>query len=217
MSVLKTKPVSDPAIERFLHFCHKRRYPKNYDILKPGDMADRLYYIVDGSISISMKDPEDREIILAYLNKGDFIGEIGVFYGPNTRQVTVRTRADCTLAEITYPRFHNILRGELAQHATDLLLALGSQLAGRLLQTSRKVGHLAFLDVTGRIAKTLIDLCKEPDAMTHPQGMQIRITRQEIGRIVGCSREMAGRVLKELEQEGLISARGKTIVVYGTR
>ena len=53
--------------------------------------------------------------------------------------------------------------------------------------------------------------------MTHPDGMQIRITRQEIGRIVGCSREMAGRVLKDLELEGLITAKGKTIVVYGTR
>jgi CRP/FNR family cyclic AMP-dependent transcriptional regulator len=53
--------------------------------------------------------------------------------------------------------------------------------------------------------------------MTHPDGMQIRITRQEIGRIVGCSREMAGRVLKNLEEQGLISVKGKTIVVHGTR
>jgi CRP/FNR family cyclic AMP-dependent transcriptional regulator len=53
--------------------------------------------------------------------------------------------------------------------------------------------------------------------MTHPEGMQIRITRQEIAKIVGCSREMAGRVLKELQQQSLISAHGKTIVVYGTR
>jgi CRP/FNR family cyclic AMP-dependent transcriptional regulator len=53
--------------------------------------------------------------------------------------------------------------------------------------------------------------------MTHPDGMQIKITRQEIGRIVNCSREMAGRVLKELEDQGLIEVHGKTIVIYGTR
>jgi CRP/FNR family cyclic AMP-dependent transcriptional regulator len=47
--------------------------------------------------------------------------------------------------------------------------------------------------------------------------MQIRITRQELGRIVGCSREMAGRVLKTLEEQGLISVKGKTIVVFGAR
>jgi len=53
--------------------------------------------------------------------------------------------------------------------------------------------------------------------MTHPDGMQIKITRQEIGRIVGCSREMVGRVLKSLEEQGLITARGKTMVVFGAR
>ncbi|HYN77322.1 MAG TPA: helix-turn-helix domain-containing protein, partial [Lamprocystis sp. (in: g-proteobacteria)] len=95
--------------------------------------------------------------------------------------------------------------------------AIGTQLSLRLRQTSRKVGDLAFLDVTGRIAHTLLELCKQPDAMTHPDGMQIRITRQDIGRIVGCSREMAGRVLKSLEEQGLISVAGKTIVVFGTR
>jgi CRP/FNR family cyclic AMP-dependent transcriptional regulator len=73
------------------------------------------------------------------------------------------------------------------------------------------------MDVTGRVARTLIDLSKEPDAMTHPDGMQIRITRQELGRIVGCSREMVGRVLKNLEEQGLITAKGKTMVVFDTR
>jgi CRP/FNR family cyclic AMP-dependent transcriptional regulator len=98
-----------------------------------------------------------------------------------------------------------------------MLFALARQMATRLRNTSRKVSDLAFLDVTGRVARTLLDLCKQPDAMTHPDGMQIKITRQEIGRIVGCSREMVGRVLKSLEEQGLITARGKTMVVFGAR
>jgi CRP/FNR family cyclic AMP-dependent transcriptional regulator len=73
------------------------------------------------------------------------------------------------------------------------------------------------VDVSGRIAHTLLDLCREPDAMTHPDGMQIKITRQELGKLVGCSREMAGRVLKNLELDGLVAVSGKTMVVYGTR
>ena len=97
------------------------------------------------------------------------------------------------------------------------MFELATQLATRLDRTNRKLSDLAFVDVTGRIAHALMDLCNEPDAMTHPEGMQIKVSRQELSRLVGCSREMAGRVLKVLEEQGLISASGKTIVVYNAR
>jgi len=84
-----------------------------------------------------------------------------------------------------------------------------------LKRTTRKVGDLAFMDVTGRVAGCLLELCKQPDAMTHPDGMQIKITRQEIARIVGCSREMAGRILKDMQDMGLIHAQGMTVVLLG--
>jgi CRP/FNR family cyclic AMP-dependent transcriptional regulator len=76
---------------------------------------------------------------------------------------------------------------------------------------------LAFLDVTGRIARTLLDLCKEPNAMSHPEGTQIKVSRQELAKIVGCSREMAGRVLKDLELEGNLKVKGHTIVVLQSK
>ncbi len=86
-----------------------------------------------------------------------------------------------------------------------------------LQHTNRKALTLVHLDTTGRIAHTLLELAKQPNAITHPAGMQIRITRQEIAKIVGCSREMAGRILIELAQRGPITARGKTIVILGVR
>ncbi len=98
---------------------------------------------------------------------------------------------------------------QLIQVNPDILMRLSAQMARRLQVTSEKVGNLAFLDVTGRIAQTLLNLAKQPDAMTHPDGMQIKITRQEIGQIVGCSRETVGRILKMLEDQNLISAHGK--------
>lgn len=109
------------------------------------------------------------------------------------------------------------MTGPLAADAPKVLYVIGAQLSKRLLETSRKASRLAFLDVGSRIIRALHDLCQEPDAMSHPQGTQIRVSRQEIARIVGCSREMAGRVLKQLQEQGLLHARGKTIVVYGTR
>ncbi len=217
MSIPNCPQKENKAMEQFLHYCHKKRYPSKCDIVQPGEKADTLYYIIEGSVSIMMEASDGQKIILAYINRDQFIGEAGVFIGGGTHNVTITTRMPCHLAEISYLRFHQALQNQLADHATDILYSLGQQLSNRLLQTSRKVSHLAFLDVADRIAKTLIDLAKEPDAMTHPDGMQICITRQEIGRIVGCSREMAGRVLKSLQKEGMIHAKGKTIVVYGTR
>jgi len=162
---------------------------------------------------VLIEDDDGHEIVLAYLNAGDFFGEMGLFGDePAPRSAFVRARTQCELAEISYDRFRN-----LTEKDPKILFELASQMALRLRKTSRKVGDLAFMDVTGRVARTLIELCKEPDAMTHPDGMQIRITRQELGRIVGCSREMVGRVLKALEEQELITASGKTIVVFGTR
>lgn len=208
------KPVAseDFSINRFLEQCHRRRYPAKSVIIYAGDQPDVLYYIIEGSVTVLMEDENGHEIVLAYLNPGDFFGEMGLFGEDSNRSAWVRTRAQCELAEVSYARYR-----QYAEDNPDILFRLASQMAGRLRHTSRKVGDLAFLDVTGRVARTLLDLCKQPDAMTHPDGMQIKITRQEIGRIVGCSREMAGRVLKTLEEQGLITARGKTMVVYGTR
>jgi len=212
-------PSSEPhkAIPALLHLCHVRSYPAKTTIIRPGDKGDRLHFIIDGSVSVCAEDDDGHELILAYLNKNEFIGEIGVFRGTETREVTVKTRAACKLAEIGYDRLHHALHNELADQATDLLYLLGEQLACRLLTTSRKYCDLAFMDVEGRVARALLDLTKEPDAITHPDGMQLHITRQEISRIVGCSREMVGRILKEMESKELISAHGKTIVVFGTR
>ena len=197
-------------MERFLEHCHRRRYPAKSLIIYAGDIPDVLYYIVAGSVTVLIEDDEGREIVLAYLNAGDFFGEMGLFGHESNRSAYVRARTQCELAEISYSKFRQI-----ANEQSDILFELASQMALRLRRTSRKVGHLAFMDVTGRIARTLLDLCNEPDAMTHPDGMQIRITRQELGRIVGCSREMVGRVLKNMEDQELITVKGKTIVVLG--
>jgi len=207
----------EKAITALLHYCHVRSYPNKTTIIRPGDTGDCLHYIIEGSVSIHVEDDNNHELILAYLNKDDFIGEVGVFKGSEIRQVAVKTRSQSKLAEISYARIHTLLKTDLAPYALDLLYLFGEQLSSRLLTTSRKYSDLAFIDVEGRIAHALIDLTKEPDAITHPDGMQLHITRQEIGRIVGCSREMVGRVLKEMENKELISAHGKSIVVFGTR
>lgn len=211
MSIINLK-VENPAITEFLTHCHKRKYPAKKTIINAGTESDTLYFIVKGSVSVMLEDKDDHEIVLDYLNDGDFFGEMGLFSQDANRSAWVKARSDSEIAEISYAKFNT-----LRQQIPDVLFEISTQIASRLRKTSRKVGDLAFLDVTGRIAGTLLDLAKQPDAMTHPDGMQIKITRQELGKIVGCSREMAGRVLKTLEEQDLIYVKGKTIVVFGTR
>jgi len=201
-----------PGLDRFFENCHRRTYPAKSTIINAGDLSEELYYLKSGSVSVVIEDDDGHEIILAYLNAGDFFGEIGMFDENRERSAWVRTRTKCEVASIRYDRLR-----ALASDFPEVLFAMLSQMALRLRNTSRKVGDLAFTDVSGRVARTLLDLCQQPDAMTHPDGMQIKITRQELGRIAGCSREMVGRVLKNLEEQHLITASGKTIVVFGVR
>jgi CRP/FNR family cyclic AMP-dependent transcriptional regulator len=205
-----TPHISD--VDNFLTHCHRRRYPNRATIIYEGDSCDTLYYIISGSVSVILEDSDGKEVIVAYLNPGDFLGEMGLFEQTEDRSAWCRTRNQSEIAEISYANFNAYVHDH-----TEIVFTIGRQMATSLRNTTRKVGDLSFFDVTGRVARTLIDLAKEPDAMTHPLGMQIRITRQEIGRIVNCSREMAGRVLKNLEEQELVTVSGKTIVVLGTR
>jgi CRP/FNR family cyclic AMP-dependent transcriptional regulator len=204
-----------PNVENFLRHCQRKDYKAKTQVLQQGEISNMLYLILEGSVSVMVEDEsqEGHMMVVAYLNPGDFVGEMGLFEEEEqVRSAMVVAKTQCEIAEISYERFHQI-RGQFP----DILYAISRQISVRLRQTTRKLTDLAFVDVSGRIAHTLLDLCKEPDAMTHPDGMQINITRQELGKIVGCSREMAGRVLKTLEQDGLVSVAGKTMVVFGTR
>jgi CRP/FNR family cyclic AMP-dependent transcriptional regulator len=204
-----------PNVENFLRHCQRKDFRAKSVVLKQGEKSNSLCLILDGSVSVMVEDESEpgHMLVVAYLNPGDFVGEMGLFENESpVRSAMVVAKTQCEVAEITYERFHQI-----RNQFPDILYAVSRQLGARLRQTTRKLSDLAFVDVSGRIAHTLLDLCREPDAMTHPDGMQIKITRQELGKIVGCSREMAGRVLKSLEQDGLVSVSGKTMVVYGTR
>ncbi|ABF13907.1 cAMP-activated global transcriptional regulator CRP [Candidatus Palibaumannia cicadellinicola] len=206
------KPPIDSTLEWFLSHCHIHNYTSKSTLIYQGEKANTLYYLIKGSVSIIIKNKEGKEMILSYLHQDNFIGELGLFNVSKERSAWVRTKTACEVAEISYSKFRHLI-----QVNPDILLRLASQMANRLQVTSEKVGNLAFCDVTKRITQTLLDLSKQPDAMTHPDGMQIKITRQEIGQIVGCSRETVGRVLKILENQQILSAYGKTIVIYGTR
>jgi len=201
-----------PAIVELLRHCKRDRYRPGALLLQRDAPSQWLYLLLEGSVTVLEDDEEGRELILAYLNPGDFFGEMGLFGDTGRRSAWVRARSHCRVAAISYERF-----GQLQQRAPQVLHPVIEQMTRRLRHTNRRFRDLAFEDVRSRVIATLDDLARQPDAMTHPDGMQLKITRIELGRLVGCSREMVGRVLKDLEDDRLISAEGRRIVVRDAR
>jgi len=216
MNIIREIPALNPSLENLLKNSHRKNYDAKNVIIHEGDVPDSLYYIIEGSVNVQAENEQGDEIILAHLNAGDFFGEAGLFElemrEEGKRTAWIIARNACVIAEISYQKFKQIVNDD-----PTVMFLLTGQIFERLRKTSGKVRDLIFLDVKGRIAHCLLELSAEPDAMTHPDGMQIKVTRQDIAKMVGCSREMAGRVLKELEDDALITAHGKTIVVFGTR
>ena len=216
MTIIKEIPTLNPSLEHLLRFSHRKSYNAKSVIIYEGDVSNSLYYIIEGSVSVLAESKSGEEIILAHLNQGDFFGEAGLFEldandkGKRTARIVSRSKS--VIAEISYAQFKQIVN-----EVPAIMFLLTGQIFNRLRKTSQKVRDLIFLDVKGRIARCLLELSAEPDAMTHPDGMQIKISRQDLAKMVGCSREVAGRVIKDLKNEDLISAHGKKIVVYGKR
>ncbi|MDQ3581673.1 MAG: cyclic nucleotide-binding domain-containing protein, partial [Pseudomonadota bacterium] len=186
MTLIATaKSDNNDLIVSLMPHCRLTRYAARAPIIARGQPSNDLSYIVSGSVTVLLEDEHGREIVLGYLNEGEFFGEIGLLTDSPNRTAFVRARSPCQVAHIGYARLKT-----LPVIFPGVIFLIACQLASRLLKTNRRLRDLAFMDVSGRIARTLLDLCKEPDAMTHPDGMQIRVTRQELGRIVGCSREV---------------------------
>ena len=92
-------------VEEFLSHCHRRRYPAKSTIIYAGDQGDPLYYIIKGSVTVVIEDDSDgKEMILAYLNPGDFVGEMGLF-DQEHRSAWIRTKTECEVGEISYGKF----------------------------------------------------------------------------------------------------------------
>ncbi len=203
---------SQDPVEELLKHCHCRTYAPKSTIIRQGDPAGELYYIIRGSVTVLLEDEKGHEIVLAYLNEAEFFGELGLFNEDHSRTALVRAKTDTEVAQISYQK----LRG-LTDLYPHLIIAMTAQLARRLCNTNQKLGDLAFMDVYGRVARTLLDLCEQPDAVTHPAGVQVRITRQALARLVGCSREMVGKVIKDMEEQRTILTEGKNIVVLAAQ
>ncbi len=177
----------------------KRRYKRGEHIVEQGQKSNALYILLTGRARVLSTNSRGREVILATLQIGDYIGEMSLIDG-QPHSATVRADAQTDALVLGRPEFNRCLPDE-GSMAHSLLRGL----VQRLREADRKIESLALVDVYGRVARTLIDMAEPGDE----ESMVIhrKLSRQDIAKMVGASREMVSRVMKGLEVRGLVQTR----------
>ena len=182
----------------------RKPYPRGSAVIAAGDPTDALYIVISGRLKVVVRDNEGREAILAILNRGDFFGEMGLI-DQAPRSATVMTLEACELLTITRADFMKCL-----QKNFNLSMSVIRGLVGRLREADQKIGSLALMDVCGRVARLLMDMAETVDGQ---RVVTRKLPKKQIAKMVGASREMVTRVMKELETSGHIAVSPHQILL----
>ena len=185
----------------------RKSAPRSTTIMAGGDPTDSLYIVLSGRLKVMMSDSEGKEVILSILGPGEFFGEMGLI-DDEPRSATVITIEPCELHSIAKRDFKKCLADNF-----EMTMAVMRGLVKRLREADRKIGSLALLDVYGRVARLLLDMAENVDG---EKVVTKRLPKQDIAKMIGASREMVSRVMKDLQTGGYIEMRGSTIVLRDT-
>lgn len=197
------------ALQALYGVATRRSLPARKVLISEAEVPETLYLMSAGTATVSLPDWHGQHVVLSLLGPGDFFGEMGMFTGTiGTRSAQVETRTECVVLEIPYTRFIALCR----DHPL-LWLELAGQLADRLRRTNRRLVGVRVLKLQERIGYVLGELASAPEALKVPGGHSIRVTRDELGMLTGCTRETVGRALSEMAADGRIRLEGRNIVV----
>jgi len=183
-----------------------REYPKNHTVLASGDMSDSLYIILSGSVKVGIVDQDGKEVILSFLNAGDVFGEMALI-DDNPRSADIVTRDACEMLVIEK---HNFIR--CLEKSSDLAMQIMRNLVKKLRDADRKIESLALVNVYGRVAQALLEMAEKEEGCERV--INKKLSRADLARLVGASREMVTRVMSDLTEGGYISIQGKTIALH---
>ena len=179
-------------------------FGRNEAIISAGDPTDSLFIVISGRLKVSMGDEQGREVILAILGPGEFFGEMGLL-DDRPRSASVVTLEPCELLSISKTDFKRCLAEN-----SDLSLMVMRGLVKRLREADQKIGSLALMDVYGRVARLLLQMAEDVDG---EKVVVKKLSKQDIAKMIGASREMVSRVMKDLELGGYIEVRGRSIAL----
>lgn len=184
----------------------KRRYKRGDVIVEQGKKSNFLAIVLTGRTRVVTTDTRGREVILATLHPGDHIGEMSLIDNqPHSATVRAAIQTDVLI----------LGRAEFARclpESPSMAYAVMRGLVQRLREADRKIESLALLDVYGRVVRVLLDFA-QPLSGGHSV-IRDRVSRQDVAKMIGASREMVSRVMKDLEDRGFIELQpdGSTLV-----
>jgi len=196
--------VPDAQLEAIARLAVHRKVPRHTTIVRAGDSTDSLYVIVSGGAKVLNSDAEGREVILTLLGPGEFFGEMGLIDG-SPRSADVVANEPCELLVIASADFKRGLADNF-----DLCLNIMKSLVQRLREADRKIESLALMDVYGRVAKLLLEFSVDEGGV---RVVRRKLTKQDIAKMIGASREMVSRVMKDLEGSGYIRVADGHIIL----
>jgi CRP/FNR family cyclic AMP-dependent transcriptional regulator len=210
-AVLKTVPLfasfPDDQLRMLATVVTRRSAPRSNTIMATGGPTDSLYIVLSGRLKVMMSDSDGKEVILSILGAGEFFGEMGLI-DDEPRSASVVTIEPCELLQLAKRDF----KKSLAENF-EMAMAVMRGLVRRLREADRKIGSLALLDVYGRVARLLLDMSENVDG---EKVVTKRLPKQDIAKMIGASREMVSRVMKDLQMGGYIEMRGSNIVLRDT-
>jgi len=210
-TVLKSVPMfaafSQDELRALATMVMRRSAPRGTAIMREGDPIDFLYIVISGRLKVMMGEADGKETILSILGPGEFFGEMGLI-DDNPRSASVIAIEGTELLALTRRAFRKCL-----VEKPELAMAVMRVLVRRMREADRKIGSLAMLDVYGRVARLLLDMSENVNGR---KVVTKRLTKQDIAKMVGASREMVTKVMKDLQTSGYIDVQGSTIVLRDT-
>ena len=181
----------------------KRRYKKGDVIVEQGKKSDALTILLTGRARVVSSDSRGREVILAILRPGDYVGEMSLIdQEPHSASVLAEVETD--VLTLNQQEFSHCL-----PDSGSMAYAVLRGLVQRLRHADRKIESLALMDVYGRVAAVLMEFAAENRSGGQDNAVIARkVSRRALAKMVGASREMVSRVMKDLEERGFIQTQG---------
>ncbi len=195
---------SSQQLTTLLPAVQHRRFPRGSYVIRAGEETDSLYIILAGRAKILIPDDDGNEVILPFIGPNEFFGEMGL-PDDQPRSASVETLEPCEMLRISKSGFLSCLKDNF-----DAAMLIIRNLVRRLREADRKIESLALIDVYGRVARLLIDLAQP---VAGQWIIEKAPPKQEMARMIGASREMVSRVVKDLHDKGAIRAEKRKIIV----